>query len=83
MIGYWVWPKLGFDAPVEPQELESASNLATCTSVLEVVAIDEQWWKDNGSQRLMTFDLAPGSASWAKLLSYVQERILSGDHDAC
>lgn len=83
MIGYWVWPKLGFDALVEPHELASASHLAACTTVLQVVATDEQWWKDNGSQRLMTFDLAPGSASWVKLLSYVQERVLSGDRDAC
>src|SRR5258708_705671 len=61
MIGYLFWPKFGFDAPIEDREVEGAPLLANCQTVQEIVAIDPQWWRDNGSQRWMKFDLAPRS----------------------
>ncbi len=76
MIGYLFWPKLGFDAPIEDGEVEDAPLLANCETVQEIVAIDPQWWRGNGSQRWMEFDLAPRSESWEKLLDYLREKEL-------
>lgn len=71
MIGYYFWPKVGFDADLDPGETEAAPHLALCRTVQDVVALDEGWWERNGSQRLMEFDLAAGSPSWLKLLDYL------------
>jgi hypothetical protein len=76
MIGYFFWPKLGFDAPLEPEEAAARPEFAVCTSVQELLAIDEQWWHDNGTQRWMEFDLAAQSPAWTKLLDYLSEKEL-------
>ena len=73
LIGYRVWPKMGFDAPLEDGE---AAHVQGAQSVLDVVSADPMWWEENGSQRVMTFDLAPDSRSWEKLLSYLHEKAL-------
>jgi hypothetical protein len=39
-IGYKVWPKLGFDAPLDPNEVIATPHLAHCTTVQEVLAVD-------------------------------------------
>jgi len=77
-VGYKVWPKLGFDAPLEPGEIAQAPHLAHCHSVQDVLAVDAAWWEDQGSQRLMTFDLAARSTSWQKLLAYVGRKLSDG-----
>ncbi|WP_235362469.1 hypothetical protein [Burkholderia pseudomallei] len=76
MIGYFFWPKLGFDAPLEPQEIGARPEFAACVSVQDLLAIDEQWWRDNGAQRWMEFDLAADSPAWTKLLDYLREKEL-------
>jgi hypothetical protein len=45
-------------------------------SVQDLLAIDEPWWRDNGAQRWMEFDLAADSPAWAKLLDYLREKVL-------
>ncbi len=73
--GYLVWPKFGFDAPLEPGEFtEKAPKLAVCRTVQQAMATSEACWKEHGSQRLMTFDLAPNSASWHKLVTYTRAK---------
>jgi hypothetical protein len=74
-VGYKVWPKLGFDAPLEPGEVAHVQHLAHCSTVQQVLDIDPIWWEDQGSQRLMTFDLAAHSKSWQKLLPYVGKKL--------
>ncbi|AQV99382.1 hypothetical protein BJN34_36520 (plasmid) [Cupriavidus necator] len=71
MIGYKFWPKVGFDAELEPGETDAAPHLAMCRTIQDVIAVDEAWWEGNGSQRWMEFDLAAGSPSWRKLLDYL------------
>ena len=71
MIGYKFWPKVGFDAELEPGETDAAPHLAMCRTVQDVRAMDEAWWEEYGSQRWMEFDLAAGSPSWRKLLDYL------------
>lgn len=78
-VGYKVWPKLGFDAELAGEETAEALHLKQCKTVLDVLAIDPIWWIANGSPRLMRFDLSPDSASWRKLISYICEKVLSGD----
>jgi hypothetical protein len=51
-----------------------ASHMNGAQTVQDVLAIDPVWWDENGSQRLMRFDLAAQSTSWWKLLSYCQEK---------
>jgi hypothetical protein len=76
MIGYFVWPKLGFDAPLDHGETDGRADLAGCISVQDVIAVDEAWWRENGSQRLMEFDLGADSRCWEKLLDYLQQKEL-------
>lgn len=74
MIGYKFWPKVGFDAELEPGETNAAPHLAMCRTVQDVIAVDEAWWEANGSQRWMEFDLGAGSPSWRKLLDYLDSK---------
>ncbi|WP_245641697.1 hypothetical protein [Paraburkholderia bannensis] len=76
MIGYFVWPKLGFDALLDHGETDGQPDLAACITVQDVIAIDETWWRENGSQRLMEFDLGADSRCWEKLLDYLQQKEL-------
>jgi hypothetical protein len=76
MIGYFFWPKLGFDALLEPEEIGARPEFAGCVSIQDLLAIDEPWWRDNGAQRWMEFDLAAGSPAWTKLLDYLREKEL-------
>ncbi|UIF88797.1 hypothetical protein [Cupriavidus sp. UYPR2.512] len=71
MIGFKFWPKVGFDAELEPGETQAAPHLALCRTVQDVVGLDQAWWERCGSQRLMEFDLAAESPSWRKLLDYL------------
>ena len=70
-LGYKVWPKLGFDAVLRLGEADGPVELKACYTVQDVLRCNSNWWDENGSQRLMQFDLSPDSASWRKLISYV------------
>jgi hypothetical protein len=67
---------LGFDAPLEPEETDGRPDLAPCRTVQDVIAIDELWWRENGWQRWMEFDLTADSRSWRKLLDYLRGKEL-------
>jgi len=77
-VGAKVWPKLGFDAPLLPGETDAAPHLAGCATVQDVMAQDEAWWAEHGSQRRMAFDLASNSISWRKLLAYAGRKLSDG-----
>ena len=77
-IGYKVWPRLGFDAPLQSGEVAQSPHLAGCHSVQDVLAVDAAWWDDHGSQRIMTFDLTASSTSWRELLPYVSRKLADG-----
>lgn len=75
MIGYMVWPKFGFDAPLEIGETANAPHLSGCRTVNEVRGLDLDWWeKQEGNGRVMTFDLSPWSESWKILLNYISNK---------
>lgn len=69
-IGYAVWPRMGFDAPLRAVDLQGAVHLASCTTVGDVMTTDSQWWDDHGTGRDMELDLTAGSRSWGVLLDY-------------
>lgn len=73
MIGYVVWPKFGFDAPVQAEEVAGVTKLEDCRTVQAVLECDPVWWeKEGGNGRVMEFDLTPRSASWSVLINYVK-----------
>jgi hypothetical protein len=71
LIGYQVWPKFGFDAPLLPADLNHDVRFSKCRSVQDVVALDSTWWANNGRGIGMKFDLWPESRSWKILLNYI------------
>lgn len=71
LVGYQVWPKFGFDAPVQPVEFPGEHRFVHCRWVQEVMEIDPAWWEANGGAREMRFDLAPNSRSWRVLVNYL------------
>lgn len=81
-IGYRVWPRLGFDAAVRPEEVVGVPYLAGCETVQDVLARDPAWWDRHGSQRPMAFNLAADSASWKKLIPYALSKVSNEDSHA-
>lgn len=79
MVGYQVWPKFGFDAPLVPADLNANPELARCSSVLDVVDADPVWWETHGRGREMAFDLTPRSRSWTILLDYLYNLLVEGE----
>lgn len=77
-VGAKVWPKLGFDAPLQPGETAGATHLAGCATVQDVMAHDAAWWAEYGTQRRMAFDLSANSTSWRKLLPYAGRKVSDG-----
>ena len=76
-VGFAVWPKFGFDAPLEPAEMNPAPSeaLRACRTVQEVVALDSEWWIVHGRGRDMRFDLSADSRSWGILLNYLYQSL--------
>lgn len=82
-VGFAVWPKFGFDATLQPAELNAASTAAlrAAGTVQEVIAIDPEWWEKAGRGRDMHFDLSANSRSWSILLNYLYEVLPSQEMD--
>lgn len=76
-VGFAVWPKFGFDAPLAPADLNMAPSEAVraCRTVQEVIAVDPDWWNGHGRGRDMRFDLSADSHSWAILLDYLYQSL--------
>lgn len=72
-IGYSVWPKFGFDAPVNVAEMSRhpSASMHGLGTVQDVLARAPEWWDACGSGRQMQFDLNPASRSWSILINYL------------
>lgn len=75
LVGFAVWPKFGFDAVLDPAELNAAPSdmLRSCRTVQDVMSANPRWWITHGRGRDMRFDLTPHSRSWSILLNYLYE----------
>lgn len=73
LVGYSVWPKLGFDAAVHAAEmsLHPDTSMHGLRTVQAILARSPAWWKAYGSARPMRFDLRANSPSWSILLNYL------------
>lgn len=76
-LGWWAWPRMGFDAKLQISQLFKRPNsLRACTTVLDLFATAEgrEFWKTVARPMEMQFDLAEHSRSWAVLLAYMNEK---------
>lgn len=75
--GYYTWPRLGYDGPIPvvpkmklPDELLDAERLSDLMRTPE----GRDWWKANGAQADVEFDLAEGSQSRRMLQEYLEAK---------
>ena len=78
-VGYLVWAKFGFDAPLpEKFRWQVARNptLAGVMTLNELIARPggEKWWQDFGSGLKMVFDLSPGSSMMEMFRNYLRRK---------
>lgn len=65
-IGYYVWPKFGFDGPVELLDGRMVSEI--------INEYGESWWKENGKSFLGELSLSKDSDSFKRFVSYVKSK---------
>lgn len=77
-VGYWVWPRLGFDADIPASALRCLpERLRGCTRVSELMHTAENqdlWLLHGETLENAKFDLTGDSLSWQLLAKYAQER---------
>ena len=79
MNGYYTWPKLGYEGKLSTAHITAARaagiplpDKATTTDLFNH-AEGPGWWKANGSQLKMVFDLADDSTCMERLNDYLDE----------
>jgi len=79
--GYYTWPRLGYDGPIGPEkmatlppDLKAQMGGSDMVSGLYKTQAGRDWWKANGEDIDLSFDLSPGSASVKALEAYQHER---------
>ncbi len=75
--GYYVWPRLGFNAEI-PEDVASLlpPELRYATTLIDLVstARGAQFWFEHGHGLDLKFDLTDRSISWQTLMRYTSER---------
>lgn len=75
--GYYTWARVGFDTPLPPDVLAyctgSLTNVTRLCDLMRTEAGRELWFEFGGSAD-MEFDLAPESACWNTLRTYMIEK---------
>lgn len=84
MNGYYTWPRLGYDAPLDPymrEEIRTDTSLPPearkSESISDMMRSVEgrRWWKENVKESIdCQFDLSEGSTSRKVLEGYLKER---------
>jgi hypothetical protein len=78
--GYYTWPRLGYEGYLPKEAVQKqpsdGSAIAKATKVSHLMQSKEgiDWWKQNGSDVDLTFDLKPGSYSRTTLDNYMKEK---------
>lgn len=78
MNGYYTWPRLGYNADLKQWLAREASDdldreITTVRDLMQT-AEGRDWWKRNGYQIDLTFDLTPGSQSRQDLKAYLDAK---------
>lgn len=79
MNGYYVWPMMGFNAPV-PGRISQHPELPTsCRAVQTMAGLvstreGEAFWLHHGDSIWLEFSMADGSESWACFHDYLRQR---------
>ena len=77
--GYYTWPRLGYDCPLQPPYAKTGivaklkSSFPEAQRISDIMKTPEgrAWWKENGASLTVTFDTDPNSLSRKVLESYV------------
>jgi SPP1 gp7 family putative phage head morphogenesis protein len=74
LIGYYVWPRLGYNAALSAEEIGSLpEELKAARDLNDLMLLGGQdWWRENGSERDAAFDLGDGSRSLSVLRRYLR-----------
>lgn len=75
--GYWTWPRLGFDGPLNEMHREGIPPaLADAKTVRDLMKTEEgrDWWKQSGSTIAVGFDLGRDSQNLRVLIQYAQAK---------
>jgi hypothetical protein len=79
--GYYTWPRLGYDGPLEPVHLEGMparlrSRLGPEPTIQQLFVLEggKEWWHKNGAEICLRFDLTPDSPNLKILEEYGRER---------
>lgn len=76
-IGYYVWARFGFNAPLnEDETIILPTEIKGCNDLNELMLRPEghEWWRQNGSARDMIFLLSDGELSLTVLRNYLEEK---------
>jgi len=75
LIGYYVWARFGFDAPLDEADLRRLPRKYAQARTLNDLMLlgGHKWWKRHGTERNMSFDLRPDSSSMRVLTAYLAE----------
>ncbi|MYM42172.1 hypothetical protein [Duganella qianjiadongensis] len=74
LVGYAVWPTLGFDAKIPPEMLVNLpSTLSNCTLISQLYGSAEgkKWWINQKQGCIMNFDVRETSAQSQHLSNYL------------
>lgn len=78
-LGYWLWPRVGFDAYI-PEAIRSrlSTGFQNCWRLSELIATEAgaYEWYLRGDSINVEFDLTPGSSSWQTLERYIARRAI-------
>lgn len=73
MVGYKVWPRFGYDAPLPPSTIQGLPPELSGARRLSDLMTSEQgraWWNNHGGGVNLTFDLKPDSLSMKTWKAY-------------
>lgn len=76
-VGYLVWAKFGFDAPLLVTQRAILNQFSPLAGVKTINALfrrsgGEEWWKRNGTDTKMDFDLQPQSSMMGQFRRYLR-----------
>ena len=77
-VGYYVWPKFGFDAPIE--ESNKSDQIAELFPGAEYISdlyktqAGRDWWLENGDSVELVFDMSEGSRSRDIFNKYMERK---------